>query len=213
MIAAATAFMVTLCTALMAAFNQDSVVSFGDVHATTYGAAVLGALVAAIHAFQARNKPSPASASALILPLAFLALIMGMPGHSYAAGTAATSQTVTATWQAPTTREDGTPLAASEIASYRLYYAIGSTPTTSSPSVSITPGSATQGVVTLQLSPSTDPVTVNLAVTAVDTNGLESPLSNIASKTFLVKSTALPSAPTSVTFSVSCGTGCSISSQ
>jgi len=51
---------------------------------------------------------------------------------------------------------------------------------------------------------------ISFAITTVDRDGLESALSDMVSKTFDVKSTAKPSAPTSLTFTVACGDGCEI---
>ena len=207
---AITAFLVTLCTALITAFNQDGVVSLGDVHPATYAAAVLGAVVAAVHAFQARNKPSTAKANSTLLSLITALALIGLLFAPDPA-VAATTQTAKLSWTAPTTRVDGTALASGDIAAYNVYYSVGAKPDKSSTSLKETSG--TTATVTLNLNPSPSAQTIYFAVTAVDTNGNESALSNIASKSFLVKSTALPEAPTSVTFSVSCGAGCSISSQ
>ena len=126
---------------------------------------------------------------------------------------AATTQTATLSWSAPTTRVDGTALQSSEIASYNVYYSVGSQPTTASTKARVDSGSATGTTVTLNLDPSPSPQTVYFAVTAVDTNGVESALSNVASKSFTVESTSPPKPPTSVTFSIVCGDGCKISSN
>lgn len=123
----------------------------------------------------------------------------------------AAAQTATLSWQAPTMRMDGTPLAASDIAKYTVYYSIGSAPTLSSPSVDVT--GATTTTIDLTLTPSLTAQTVYFAATATDTNGNESPLSAVVSKSFMVNSTAPPSAPTSVTFTITCANGCTITAQ
>ena len=123
-----------------------------------------------------------------------------------ALGAEATSQL---TWEPPTARVDGTALAAQEIAEYRVYYAIDQTVTTDSTMVTIGPD-ATSESVTIDLEPRQDLYTVNFAITTVDTDGRESKLSDVASKTFNVDSTAVPNPPNSLTFTISCGDGCTI---
>ena len=123
-----------------------------------------------------------------------------------ALGAEATSQL---SWEPPTERVDGTPIAASEIGEYRVYYAVDGTVTTDSTMVTIGPD-ATSKTVTIDLKPRQDLYTVNFAITTVDTDGRESALSDPASKTFQVNSTAVPNPPTSLTFTISCGDGCTI---
>ena len=207
-ISALMAFVVTLCTALITLFSQDGVVHFGDVHPVSYMAAVLGAVVAALHTYQARMKPTP-SQLGLLVALFFFGALFAMPDAAMAASSS--DATASLTWTAPTTRVDGTALSAGEIAEYRVYYAVGADPVLSGTFVSVKTG--TTADVPIQLTPGPDPQTINFAVTAVDSAGVESALSSIASKTFLVKSTASPAPPTSVDFSVSCGAGCVISSE
>ena len=143
------------------------------------------------------------------------ALLLGSVAHAATTSAPTASPTVSAatqssslSWSAPTTREDGTPLAATDIAQYNVYYAVDGPVTTGSTKTVVT--GATTKTVTLSLTPRAVPYTINFAVTAVDTTGAESPLSNVVSKTFTVVSTAAPSAPTSVTFSISRGSGCTI---
>ena len=64
--------------------------------------------------------------------------------------------------------------------------------------------------ITIDLTPRPEPYVISFAITTVARDGLQSVLSNTVSKTFDVKSTAKPNAPTSVTFTVVCGDGCSI---
>ena len=132
-----------------------------------------------------------------------LALALAAP---FAIGADATSQL---TWEAPNARVDGTALAAQEIAEYRVYYAVDATVTTDSTMVTIGPD-ATSETVTIDLQPRQDLYTVKFAITTVDTDGRESKLSDVASKTFRVNSTAAPNPPNSLTFTISCGDGCVI---
>lgn len=125
---------------------------------------------------------------------------------SIAFGAEATSKL---TWEPPTARVDGTSLAQGEIAEYRVYYAVDGEVTTDSTTVAIGPD-ATSESVTLDLAPRQEPYTVSFAATTVDTDGRESALSDPASKTFNVGSTANPNPPNSLTFTVSCGDGCVI---
>ena len=132
-----------------------------------------------------------------------LALALAAP---FAVGADATSQL---TWEPPTERVDGTALTAQEIAEYRVYYAVDGIVTTDSTMVTIGPD-ATSESVTIDLTPRQDEYTVNFAITTVDTDGRESALSEPASKTFKVSSPAAPNPPTSLTFTISCGDGCTI---
>jgi len=114
-------------------------------------------------------------------------------------------------WEAPTTRVDGTPLTVEEIKEYRVYYTINGEPQSVDP---IVVGSASVAeTVTLDLLPSAEPYVVSFAISTVDTDGLESARSETVSKTFQVDSTAEPSAPTSLEFTISCGDGCSITEK
>lgn len=112
-------------------------------------------------------------------------------------------------WTAPDTREDGTPLAPSEIAEYRVYYAVDEQATKTSTMVVIG-GTATAETVTLTLTPRPDPYVVSFAIATVDTKGVESVLSEVVSKTFVVNSTAAPMPPTNLTFTVTCTSGCTV---
>jgi len=112
-------------------------------------------------------------------------------------------------WTAPDTREDGTPLAPSEIAEYRVYYTIdGQTPGDNYPVV--VSGTAQSETVTLELMPRAEPYVVGFAITTVDTDGVESVRSDVVSKTFNIDRIVKPSAPTSVKFTLTCGDGCTI---
>jgi hypothetical protein len=136
-----------------------------------------------------------------ILILAFFATL------SFAASAAEAVSDLS--WTAPATRVDGTPLAQSEIAEYRLYYAVDTEVTGDETPVVIS-NTATMDTVTLTLDPRAENYVVSFALTTVDTEGRESVLSDPVSKTFVVKSTAAPSAPTSLQVTITCGSGCTI---
>ena len=107
------------------------------------------------------------------LGLALVLLLASTPG---AAGI------LDATWTAPTTHTDGTPL--TDLASYRVYYGTSGSPCAgsawtpvSSPTSSPTAGQR----VSARLSGLTTGASYNVAVSAIDAAGNESPCSNIAS--------------------------------
>jgi len=115
-------------------------------------------------------------------------------------------------WVAPDTREDGSPLSPDEIKEYRVYYTVdGQTPGDNYPVV--VSGTAQSETVTLELMPRAAPYVVGFAITTVDTDGVESVRSDVVSKTFNVDSTAKPSAPTNIQFTIICGAGCTITEK
>jgi hypothetical protein len=114
----------------------------------------------------------------------------------------------TLSWEAPTTRVDGTPLDPADIAEYRVYYTINGEPQGVDPIV--VSGTSESETVTLELTPRVEPYVISFAITTVDTNGLESAQSETVSKTFQVDSTAAPGAPTNIQFTITCGDGCTI---
>jgi len=126
------------------------------------------------------------------------------------AGTAsAAPATADLSWTAPSTRVDGTPLAAEEIKEYRVYYTIdGTAPGTGDPIV--VDGTSASETVTLELTPRVEPYVVSFAIKTVDTDGLGSALSDVVTKTFEVESTSSPRAPTNLQFEITCGEGCTI---
>lgn len=134
-----------------------------------------------------------------------VALLLAVP--SYAA-----DATSTLTWKAPDSRVDGTPLAAAEIAEYRVYYGVDIEEplSTALEPVVVTPG-ATERIVTLDLRPRAEEYVVSFAITTVDTEGRESALSDTVSKSFLIESTADPEAPTELDFTITCGDNCVVS--
>jgi len=136
--------------------------------------------------------------------LTLIVLLLAVPSY---AGEAVSSLS----WTAPETRVDETPLTASEIAEYRVYYAVDATEplSTASDSIVVT-ADATERDVTLQLDPRPEPYVVSFAITTVDTEGRESELSETVSKTFDVLSTSPPNPPTNLTLTITCGTGCEV---
>ena len=117
----------------------------------------------------------------------------------------------TLSWDAPTTRVDGTPLQATQIEEFRVYHGIdiGPDPLAIGPEyTAVTGENATD--ITIELVPRADPYVISFAITTVDRDGLESVLSETVSKTFQVDSTAAPSAPTNLQFTIVCGDGCTI---
>jgi len=123
-------------------------------------------------------------------------------------GAVAAPATSTLSWTAPTTRVDGTPLAAEEIKEYRVYYTIDGTAPGEGEFIPVS--GAVSETVTLELTPRVEPYVVSFAIKTVDTAGLESVLSEVVSKTFNVDSDAKPNAPTNLQFEINCGDGCTI---
>ena len=111
-------------------------------------------------------------------------------------------------WTAPSTRVDGTPLDSADIAEYRVYYTINGEP--QGVDLIVVSGTSASETVTLELTPRVEPYVISFAITTVDTDGLESVQSETVSKTFQVDSTAAPSAPTNLQFTIVCGDGCTI---
>lgn len=112
-------------------------------------------------------------------------------------------------WEPPTTRGDGTPLGAEEIAGYRLFHRVDGSITADGEYIILEPFQKAEQIV-LDLSPREKPYTVNFAIATVDTDGRISPLSDTVSKTFDIKSTADPEAPTTLEVTITCGDGCTI---
>ncbi len=87
-----------------------------------------------------------------------------------------------ATWTAPTTNTDGSPL--TDLASYRLYYGSSSSPCPGSSSVMVASPTSSPGpnqTMTFRLTGLTSGSLYNVAVSAVDALGNQSSCSNIAS--------------------------------
>ena len=126
-------------------------------------------------------------------------------------GAVAAPATSTLSWDASTTRVDGTPLQATQIEEFRVYHGIdiGPDPLAIGPEyTAVTGENATD--ITIELVPRADPYVISFAITTVDRDGLESALSETVTKTFQVDSTAAPSAPTNLQFTIVCGDGCTI---
>lgn len=114
-------------------------------------------------------------------------------------------------WTAPTTREDGSPLASTDIAKYNVYYMVDpANGFDQSTATKVVVTGATSKTITINLNPRASPYDLEFAVTAVDTAGRESALSNVVKKSVTVVSTSPPGPPTSVTFTIQCASGCTI---
>lgn len=128
---------------------------------------------------------------------AFVAIVLA------AVVTQAAEVTANLEWTAPTERTDGTPLAPEEIANYRVYYGVDSPP--GDEPVAVIEGQAE--TLTIDLAPRPESYTVQFAVTAVDADGRESERSNVVAQSFMVTSTAAPSAPTRLRIEIACASG------
>jgi len=137
----------------------------------------------------------------------FVGLIVTLAMLPSAHAATATSEL---SWDAPTTRVDVTPLAASDIQEYQIFYAIDDTPSITSSAATVVSVGESVTILTLDLPPREAPYVVSFAILTVDTDGLKSPLSDAVSKTFQIDSTAAPSAPTNIQFTIVCGDGCEI---
>ena len=137
-------------------------------------------------------------------------LLVGMLATLAAHAAPATS---TLSWDAPTTRVDGTPLKATQIEEFRIYHGIdvGPDPLAIGPDYTAVSGENATDI-TIELVPRVEPYVVSFAITTVDRDGLQSVLSDTVTKTFEAKSTAKPNAPTQLMFTVACadGSGCEI---
>jgi len=126
-------------------------------------------------------------------------------------GAVAAPATSTLSWTAPTTRVDGTPLQATQIEEFRVYHGIdiGPDPLPIGPDYTAVTGE-NAAEITIDLTPRPEPYVISFAITTVARDGLQSALSETVSKTFQVDSTAAPSAPTNLQFTIVCGDGCTI---
>ena len=128
----------------------------------------------------ARHHPTVFSTLTVLL-LSLTLLITACGGGTSneigSSGNTATPSTVTATvsWTAPTTREDGSAMAITELAGYRIYYGIS--PTNTNIVVEINAGSTTERTIT-----GLTPGTYYFKVSAYDTAGVEGPKSSVVSK-------------------------------
>jgi hypothetical protein len=133
-----------------------------------------------------------------VLWIGFFALLYG---QSAAAGPI--TQQLNYSWTAPTTRADGSALAADEIASYNIYYKIDAG---TEQKITVTPSSATAKTVSLALAAKAAPYTIVSSMTTVDSDGLESARSNVVTMKLTVQN-ALPSPTSNVKISVNCIAG------
>ena len=85
---------------------------------------------------------------------------------------------VSLSWTAPTTRADGTPLTASQLSGYRVYYTASGTPANADTMIPISGGSKTSTTVALPAAGE-----YAFAITAIDQSGLESSFSDPVSVT------------------------------
>lgn len=87
----------------------------------------------------------------------------------------ALADTATVSWVAPTQREDNTPLPITELSEFRIYWGLG----TAFDNTTVVTNPTTTTYVIEGLTPGT----YSFRMTAVDTNGLESGFSAVATKT------------------------------
>lgn len=116
-------------------------------------------------------------------------------------------------WEAPTTRADGSELRAEEIAGYRIYQAVDGEVSDDPDAENVLVEVGTEKRISLDLMPRHDPYSLRFAIRTVDTNGLVSALSTVIALPVVVKSTAPPSPPTGVTFEINCADGCVITNE
>ena len=93
-----------------------------------------------------------------------------------------TAGTLDATWTAPITNTDGSPL--TDLASYRLYYATAGSPCPGSSSVQVASPTSSPGpnlTMSYRLTGLTSGTLYNVAVSAVEATGMQSSCSSIAS--------------------------------
>ena len=139
----------------------------------------------------------------------FVGMLVTLAAHAAPA-------TSTLSWDAPTTRADGTPLQATQIEEFRVYHGIdiGPDPLAIGPEYTAVSGENATDI-TIELVPRADPYVISFAITTVDRDGLQSALSETVTKSFDVESTAKPNAPTQLMFSVACadGSGCEITEK
>lgn len=110
-------------------------------------------------------------------PEQYTQLTGGSTGGSTGGGTTTpTSYTAKLSWTPPSTRENGTPLAMSELTGYEVYY------TSDDLSQSVTVPVSGGSVTTLSV-PNLKAGTYHFAISAVDSKGLKSELSSMVSKT------------------------------
>ncbi|MCP4996170.1 MAG: hypothetical protein GY934_20675 [Gammaproteobacteria bacterium] len=139
----------------------------------------------------------------LVFIFAVLMAFISVP--SFAAGV-----TAQVTWDAPVLRADGSALLAEQIEGYRIYMAVDSDVTSDVDSEHVFVSTGTTEPMRIDLMPRPEPYTVNVGIRTETTDGLISALSDVASMTVVVESTAVPNAPTDVQLQINCTMGCVI---
>lgn len=109
---------------------------------------------------------------------------------------AAEEKTATLRWNNPTEYTDGTPLDASRIRGYHIYWEENADPTTASSRIDFpVTGPSNEYVATFMMQPRPEPYVYHFKMTVYLDSGVESTLSNVAIKDFgVVKSSAPPNA-------------------
>jgi hypothetical protein len=115
----------------------------------------------------------------------------------------------TLSWEAPTTRVDGTPFSMEDIQEYRVTYTIDGEVAGDRPPVVID-FAAVNAEIVVELTPREMPYVVAFQIVVVDTEGRVSRPSDPVSKEFAVDSTASPQPPTNIQFRITCGDSCEI---
>lgn len=128
------------------------------------------------YAFTVGTQPSSPTQQCTITNDSGTVVSSNISNVAVSCSTTNTTVSVTLNWTAPTTRVDGTAISLSEIAGYILYYGTSPT-TTSSNSVAINDGSATQYTLNLPSG------TYYFVICAVDSNGVVGAQSSVLQKT------------------------------
>lgn len=138
-----------------------------------------------------------------------LILVALLVGYSTAANAAEVYADLS--WTPPSTRTDGTPLALTDLGGYRVYQSADGL--NYLPIADLTDPTITAYTATSEQPIQEAAITLYFSVTAYDVDGLESAHSEVVAKTFLLESTAQPSAPGNVDGSMRCGPGCVVTEQ
>lgn len=113
-------------------------------------------------------------------------------------------------WEQPLFYDDGTEMSLETIANFELHYTVDKEFEITEQPVIIKAGETGTYVLPLNLAPRPDPYTVKVALRTVSIYGVRSDISNIISESFLVNSTAKPSAPVNIKFEFKCDKTCEI---